>query len=65
FQDKPEKVATKAPQYDLPDLPRYHLPELRGRRGRQKTQRIFVIIFSWCLGDLVVKRKRLARIAHN
>ena len=21
------------PQYDLPDLPQYHLPELRGRRG--------------------------------
>ena len=26
----------KAPQYDLPDLPQYHLPELRGRRGKQR-----------------------------
>jgi len=23
----------RTPQYDLPDLPQYHLPELRGRRG--------------------------------
>jgi adenosylcobinamide amidohydrolase len=29
----------KPPQYDLPDLPQYHLPELRGRRGRQSPQR--------------------------
>ena len=28
----------KAPQYDLPDLPQYHLPELQGRRGKQNTQ---------------------------
>jgi len=25
----------KPPQYDLPTLPQYHLPELRGRRGKQ------------------------------
>lgn len=30
------RSATKAPQYDLPVLPQYHLPELRGRRGKQK-----------------------------
>ena len=32
-----EKVhRAKALQYDLPDLPQYHLPELRGRRGKQR-----------------------------
>ena len=28
--------ATKTPQYDLPDLPQYHLPELRGRQKAPK-----------------------------
>jgi len=27
-------LATDPPQYDLPELPMYHLPELQGRRGR-------------------------------
>jgi len=27
------------PQYDLLDLPQYHLPELRGRQRTQRTQR--------------------------
>jgi len=40
------------PQYDLKDLPRYHLPELqggRGRRGKHLTRQILV----WSLDDRI------------
>jgi len=36
-QITPVKYATpllNTPQYDFPNLPQYHLPELRGRRGQ-------------------------------
>ena len=29
-------ASLEAPQYDLPDLPQYHLLELRGRRGKER-----------------------------
>jgi len=44
----------ETPQYDFPNLPQYHLPamsrlfygELRGRRGKQRTQRLIFLLFS-------------------
>jgi len=43
----PKAVFTaETPQYDFPNLPQYHLPELRGRRGKQRTQRLIFLLFS-------------------
>ncbi len=39
LEEAGRKEINLSPQYDLPDLPRYHLPELLGRRGKQNSQR--------------------------
>jgi len=36
FKEGVPLLAGLTTPYDLPDLPQYHLPELRGRRGRHE-----------------------------